>query len=81
MSWRYEVFVFPVDLHWCVALRDGGTSEPEPMRDFRTAAEAVDYAKGLAQTLTSTGEAARVHLREQHEERVIWALPSAQEPP
>lgn len=80
MSWRYEVFVFPVDQHWCVALRDGEACEPEPMRNFRTATEAVDYAKGLAQTLTSTGEPARVHLREQQEERVIWALPSAQDP-
>jgi hypothetical protein len=74
MNWRYELYVSSRDALWRVSILDDGARAPEHVRDFGSQAEAVDYAKGLAQTLTSTGEHARVHLREEGAERVIWSL-------
>jgi hypothetical protein len=75
MNWRYELFVFPLDVLWRVSILDEGARAPEHVRDFGSQTEAVEYAKGLAQTLASTGEHARIHLRDAGGERVIWSLP------
>jgi len=75
MNWRYELFVFPLDVLWRVSILDGDAPEPEHVRDFSSQAEAVDYVKGLAQALASTGEQTRIHLRDADGERVIWSLP------
>ncbi len=80
MNWRYELFVFPLDVLWRVSILDEGAGAPEHVRDFGSQTEAVDYAKGLAQTLASTGEQACVHLRDADGERVIWSLPGARSP-
>lgn len=75
MDWRYELYVFPLEALWRVSILDEHAPAPEHVREFGSRAEAVDYAKGLAQTLASTGERARIRLRDADGERVIWSLP------